>query len=709
MAPRAGIGAGGFGVNAKLAVHLREKLRGVPLVGMLLAGAEGVDEFARDVLGDAEHVVALVFAFERGAPYGVNRLALLVHHVVVFKEVLAGVEVLGFHGFLRVFDAAGDELGLDGHPFGHAQAVHEGFDALAAEDAHEIVFEGEEEARGAGVALTSSASTQLVVDAAGFVALGAENVQAAEGDDFIVLGFALIGELLVNGFPLIGGNLKNFALVLKKNHGHAGGLRAVTASAVGADHRGSGGIGHGELIFQEIFAGEEFRIAAEQNVGAAAGHVGGHGDGTFAPGLGDDAGFTLVLLGIEHLVRNARFFQVFGDGFGFFDGDGADQNGLAALVIVADAVGQRIVFLQDAVDHGFKLFLLGAVDDVRIFSANQRAIGGNHHDIEVVNLAKLGGFRFRGASHAGELLIHAEIVLEGDGREGLVFALDLYAFLGFDCLMQAVGPAAAGHLAPGEFIDDDDFAVFVDVVDVNFVERVRAQGLIDVVHGVDVGGVGHIGEAEQALAFVETFFGEGGLAVLFVDGVIDVFDQFGNDFVDLEIFVGGLFGGTGDDERGACFIDQDGVDFVDDAEVVAALHTVGEVVLHVVAEIVEAELVVGAVGDVGGVGGTALIVVEVVDDHADGEPERAIERTHPFRVAAGEVVVDGDDVHTASGQSVEGGGKGGDEGLAFAGLHFRDFAVVQDHPADKLHVEVAHVQEAASGFANQGECRNDGR
>src|SRR6266851_1748610 len=566
MAPRAGIGAAGFGVDAELAVHLREKLRGVPLIGMLLAGAESVNEFARDVFGDAENVIALVFAFERGPPDGVNRLALLVHHVVVFEQVLAGVEVLGFDGFLRVFDAAGDELGLDGHAFSHAQAVHEGLDALATEDAHEIVFEREKEARRAGITLAAGASTQLIVDAAGFVALGAENVQAAEGDDFIVLGFALIGELLVNGFPLIGGNLKNFALILKKNHGHAGGLRAVTASAVGADHRGSGGIGHGELIFQEIFTSQKFRIAAEQNVGAAASHVGGQGDGTFAPGLGDDAGFTLVLLGIEHLVRNARFFQVFGDGFGFFDGDGADQNGLAALVIVADAVGQRIVFLQDAVDHGCKLFLLGAIHDVRVFSANQRAIGGNHHDIEVVNFAKFRRFGFRGAGHAGEFLVHAEIILEGDGREGLVFALALYAFLGFDCLMQTVGPAAARHLAPGEFIDDDDFAVFIDVVDVNFVERVRAQGLIDVVHGVDVGGVRHIGEPEEALAFVEAFFGEGGLAMLFVDGVIDVFDQLGNHFVDLEIFVGRFFGGAGNDERGAAFINQDGVDFVDDGE-----------------------------------------------------------------------------------------------------------------------------------------------
>jgi len=39
----------------------------------------------------------------------------------------------------------------------------------------------------------------------------------------------------------------------------------------------------------------------------------------------------------------------------------------------------------------------------------------------------------------------AEIVLECDGRESLVLTLDLDVLFGFDRLMQAIGPAAAGH------------------------------------------------------------------------------------------------------------------------------------------------------------------------------------------------------------------------------------------------------------------------
>ena len=92
----------------------------------------------------------------------------------------------------------------------------------------------------------------------------------------------------------------------------------------------------------------------------------------------------------------------------------------------------------------------------------------------------------------GELLVLAEVVLEGDGRERLVLALDLHlgmrgvVFLGFDRLVQPVAPAAARHQASGELVDDDDLAVLHHVVDVEMEQAVRAQRLIDVVLDVRV-------------------------------------------------------------------------------------------------------------------------------------------------------------------------------------------------------------------------------
>ncbi len=47
-----------------------------------------------------------------------------------------------------------------------------------------------------------------------------------------------------------------------------------------------------------------------------------------------------------------------------------------------------------------------------------------------------------------------------------------------------------------------------------------------------------------------------------------------DDAVDLVVEVGGFLGRPGDDQRRAGLVDQDGVDFVDDGEVVPALHAV---------------------------------------------------------------------------------------------------------------------------------------
>ena len=109
--------------------------------------------------------------------------------VVVLEDVLAGFEVLGFDGLLGGLDAAGDHAALDGDAFLHAEALEEGGDPLAGEDAHEVVFEREIEAGGTGVALTASAAAELVIDAAALVPFGAEDVKTTGGDDGVVLGF----------------------------------------------------------------------------------------------------------------------------------------------------------------------------------------------------------------------------------------------------------------------------------------------------------------------------------------------------------------------------------------------------------------------------------------------------------------------------------------------------------------------------------------
>ena len=237
------------------------------------------------------------------------------------------------------------------------------------------------------------------------------------------------------------------------------------------------------------------------------------------------------------------------------------------------------------------------------------AVGRDGKDVEPVDLAEFLGFGFRRSGHARQLLVHAEVVLEGDRGERLVLLLDLQPFLGFDGLMESVAPPASGHQASGEFVDDDDFAVLDDIFTVALVQRVRAQALIDVVKDLHVGGIVEIVDAQQVFGAGDAFFRQRCRSMLFVDLIVDVAAELRNDLVDPVVLVGGLFAGTGDDQRCARFVDQDRVHFVDDREVVFALDAAREVELHVVAQVIEPKFVVGSVGDVGVIGLVAFLVV----------------------------------------------------------------------------------------------------
>ena len=82
---------------------------------------------------------------------------------------------------------------------------------------------------------------------------------------------------------------------------------------------------------------------------------------------------------------------------------------------------------------------------------------------------------------------------------------------------------------------------------------------------------------------------------------------------------GRILGLARDNQRRARLVDQDRVDLVDDGEVEGPLDHVVELELHVVAQIVEAKLVVCAVGDVAGIGGAPGVVLQAMHDAAHGE------------------------------------------------------------------------------------------
>ena len=74
----------------------------------------------------------------------------------------------------------------DRFAFLEAELLQHGIHALGPEDAHQVVFERQEELGTARVALAAGTATQLVVDAPALVAFGADDVEAAGLDRLLL-------------------------------------------------------------------------------------------------------------------------------------------------------------------------------------------------------------------------------------------------------------------------------------------------------------------------------------------------------------------------------------------------------------------------------------------------------------------------------------------------------------------------------------------
>ena len=264
------------------------------------------------VFDAGEDLVADIFAVQDAAAQLVHHLALGIHHVVVFQQVLADLEVLGFHPLLGSGDGTvqkgmGDDLALLG-----SQAVHHRADVLTPEDPHEIVVQGKEESARARIALAPGTAAELVVHAAAFVSFGAHDVQSTQRSHGDLLLLPKVPRCGVGGIILFDADLvdglepfQRGAFQLGEGLFHQGLFRPER-------HDGLVLLGrvHGKS------AGDETRLhpmgkqtfpcgVAQHDVRSATGHVGCDGHLAQAAGVKHDQRLPGMLLGVEDIVGDA--------------------------------------------------------------------------------------------------------------------------------------------------------------------------------------------------------------------------------------------------------------------------------------------------------------------------------------------------------------------------------------------------------------------
>ncbi len=292
---------------------LRTEARHVPLLEdvsrrELLYEAVGhnTDLGARDL----RHVAP----FEDLAAVLVDDAALLVHHVVVLEDALSDQEVLLLDLLLGALDLLREHLRLervllpvlvDG-----SQAVEDLVDAIAGEEADEVVLGREEEARLARVALAAGAAAELVVDPPRLVALGTADIEAAELADLVAFRLALLLER---------GQLDRYRVV-----------PALVARA--------------EALLPHDGLSHRVGVAAELDVDAAARHVRRDRDGAEATRLRDRLALALgvLRLRVEDDVVDPVAIELGAEHLGDLDRDRPDQDRLALLVALLDLVDEGL-------------------------------------------------------------------------------------------------------------------------------------------------------------------------------------------------------------------------------------------------------------------------------------------------------------------------------------------------------------------------------
>ena len=183
--------------------------------------------------------------------------------------------------------------------------------------------------------------------------------------------------------------------------------------------------------------------------------------------------FTRVLLGIQYLVANSTLGEFARQVFALLNADCSNQDGLA-----------KSMTLHNVFDNCAELCHFRLIDEVWLINAQHCAVCRNGHHLQVIGVHKFCSFSLRSTCHAGQLVVHAEIVLQGDGGESLVLFVDTKILFRFNSLVNTFTPATTLKHATRELVNDLYFACINDVVLVSAIQLFCLQGNSQLMHEV---------------------------------------------------------------------------------------------------------------------------------------------------------------------------------------------------------------------------------
>ena len=323
--------------------------------------------------GRAEHLlygIANILSHQHSSALRIDHFPLLVHHIIVLQNLAAGFIVALLNALLRFFNLPRHHAVFQRDILSARNLFNDHADALSAKQAHEVVLQGDIEAGSARVPLAAASAAQLIVYAAGFMPLCADDVKPSRRNHFLVLGVRLFF------IPLI-------ELMIERP-------RLQHLLILGIQVHGSGVDKILIIPLTAHFAlGHIIRIAAQQNIRAAPCHVRRNRDGSIFSCLCDDHGLFFMVFGVEHLVPNALALEHATQNLAVFHRNRAHKYGPPGLMHLADFLDNRLKLRPDCGQNNIVLIL-----------ADHGAVRRDLNNRQVVDAFKFCFLRLSGSRHA---------------------------------------------------------------------------------------------------------------------------------------------------------------------------------------------------------------------------------------------------------------------------------------------------------------------
>ena len=167
-----------------------------------------------------------------------------------------------------------------------------------------------------------------------------------------------------------------------------------------------------------------------------------------------------------------------GEHLGDFHAGGTNEDGTTA-----------IAHLLHLFDYCLVLLALGLIDTVIVVLTDYVTIGGHLYYVQLVDIPELASLGNGCTCHTGQLVVHAEIVLQGNGGIGLSGCLNLDMLLGLYRLVQAIAPSATFHDTTRLLVHNLDFAILNHVLVIQIEHCVSLEQLLKGVHALALDGI----------------------------------------------------------------------------------------------------------------------------------------------------------------------------------------------------------------------------